>query len=328
MEMRSNHVVQAHLYANDPSARPPVSRREDLAMVEPIFALLDTTVGRPLANPILSPCRSPLMTVRGPAQSGALTAINVWCATNAQRVNVIAFKWTCEEECTRHFYSRLMEAASNVKPCILVIHRVTERAPAPAVGIIFTAIWQAYLRYFEEKIVTTPPFWLMFVDRTLPADTLHHWDVIRNVTCLPAFSQPERFMQSMIQQELRRLLADDEQVDTFGKFYAPIAQEMVEKNATSFAHTRDVVDFVAHLFEAPIKRHSISEMRSIDSCVSVRSVLPQPVDFDEALAQLERSKEDTQRQRNERMHRDEQHEQEQQRRRRDALLSASRRTMQ
>lgn len=327
MEMRSDHVVQTHLYANDLSAKPPVSQREDLASVEPIYALLESVVGRPLANPILSPCRSPIMAVQGPAQSGALTAVNVWAATNSPRVNVITFKWTREEECGARFYSRLMEAASNVQPCILIIHRVTERAPPQGHGMIFNAIWQAYLRYLEVKVVTTPPFWLMFVDFHIPADVLSNWDVIKNVTCLAPFSKPERFMQSMIQQELRRLLATDDQVKTFGEFYAPLAQEIVQNNAAMFNHTRDVMDFVEHLFDAPIKRHSVQDMRAIGSCVSVGVVLPQPTDFDEALAQLQRTKEETQRQRSERQHRDEQREQEQQQKRRDALLAASRRTM-
>ena len=296
-DITAKHVVVPSLFANDPSAVAPVARRQDMVQMEPVYGLLDRVVGMPLANPIVAPCRSPIMACQGVAQSGALTAIQVWCATNSPRVNVITFKWTCEQECDRLFYMRLMEAAANAAPCILVIHRVTERAPAQAVPVIFNAIWQAYLRYFEQKIDGLPRFWLMFVDRHAPSQVLPNWDCIQHNAAIPPFSDAVGFLQSMIQQELRRLLLDEASVLEFVQFYEPIARQVTAENPGLFGHPRDVRDYVNHLFGLPPSRYDSAALRAMAGQVSVAQVLPQPDDFREAVVLLQRTKEETQRQR-------------------------------
>jgi len=294
-ELTSKHIVQPKFFSSNPSAVAPLSTRDDMVNMESVYELLNRIVAKPLANSVVAPCRSAALALTGPAQSGARTAVEVWCATNTPRVNVIVYKWSAAEECDRQFFSKLMAVSAANSPCILVIHRITERAPPQLVGPTFVALWQAYLRYSEEKVMNTPPFWLMFIDRWAPSQSLHDWSCIRNRVALPEFDNAAAFLQSMIQQELRRLMGtDEEQVAALVAFYQTIADEIVRDNSNAFQRPRDVVDYINHLFDLPSARRSVAEIRSLPLSVSVAQVLPQPGDFDTAMVKLRETKRDVQ----------------------------------
>lgn len=293
-QLNDKHIVEHSLYNEQPELTPPIQKRDELVRVEPLYQLLERVVGNPLIKPMIINCQSPVMFCQSEAKSGTCTAVHTWCATNHPRVNVLVYKMVDHSECNHTFFLDVMRLASQLFPCILVMHRITQRAPEPLTKEIFSAAWKAFIRYKERKIIGVPAFWLLFVDRVHPMQVLEQWDCIDQRVSLPSFSEPTAFLQSMIQQRLRNLLKEENQVQEFSNFFKPIVVDLARTHGKNFECAGDAMTFVTHLFDQPISRIDSNRLREIGEMASVSDVLPCPDDFGVAINLLVRTKEDAQ----------------------------------
>ena len=289
------HLVRVADYARDASLAPNVRDRGALVGVAPVFAMLDRWIGKTLASPTLSPCRTPAAAVICPAKSGGRSAVHTWCATNPQRVAVVTWCFLSTDEISSAFFSRLFAFAAARQPCVLLLHRITERlTAADAVHATFDAVWKSYYAFYEHREYTVPPVWLLFVDHHHPGTVLPTaWSFLETVV-ISGFSgdQIQAYVRSMIEQELSRRLESRDDVQAM---LAEYASSIAQVEAAAFENPREIAEYVRLLFAVPNNRLTVEEMHVLAAAGAVdpRRVLPcAGSDFHLALTQLHQHKAD------------------------------------
>lgn len=300
------HVVRLNMYAEQPTLESDVSRRNGLVGVEPVYALLDRLVGKTLANPVAAPCANPVASIQAPAKSGARSAVHTWAATSIRRVNVVTWCYfDAATEVSHTFFSRLMAFAASKAPAILLLHRISERAPPEIVRELYDQVWKSYYAFYDQRTTaaelhhSVPPFWLVMLDRWSASQILPaQWGcALPNTVVIAGFSgsQKAAYLAAMVEQELARRLARRDDVPVVMAEYAASLAEIAA--VESFENPRDITEYVRLLFSLPVDRHTVETLAGLGDVVARYAVLPEPGgDFHTALSMLRRLKEDVARQ--------------------------------
>jgi hypothetical protein len=298
------HMIRVASYAENPALTAEVDRREGLVGVEPVYALLDRLVGKTLANSVVSPCAHPVASIQAPVKSGARSAVHTWAATSPTRVNVVTWCFSDDKtEVSHTFFSRLMTFAATRRPAILLLHRISQRAPSPLVQAIYDSVWRSYYAFYDQRTTSAdayrsaPPFWVVMLDQYSAAQILPGtWACsLTNTVVIAGFSPSQKaaYLGAMIEQELVRRLVRREDVRAVMESYAPAIAEVLA--AEEFADPRDIAEYVRTLFSVPVERLTVETLVNLsvgDGVTPRDTVLPVPTeDFHTAVALLRRRRE-------------------------------------
>jgi len=273
----------------------PVVPIEEVINMEPVFALFDEHIKKPMANPVLSRCDSAVLCVEAPPGVGLRTAVRSYCAQSdpQYRCNLITYRYFSPSELAPdyRFFSYLFALARTLTPCVVLIHRPVQRLthPPEAAPDLLARIYAAYIQYSEQRRgARLPPFWLVFADFVSPGRVFGSWSSIdkRAYVGSMSVSQKQDYVRRKIAARLSEILLDPQDVQYQMTQYTGAIKRVVEANPHAFSGgVRDLNTYVSCLFNMPPLRMTEAQLRAATHHIDPEWALPSVAlsDFDSAV---------------------------------------------
>lgn len=286
----------------DVSAITTTTTAERLVPIDALFGtehvvtMLETYIGRPMANPLLVKSDTRVMFAQAAPGMGLRTAVRSYCAQAgygadmaAYRCNLITYCYfNHEREIAQGplFFKLLLALAVRYKPCVLLVHRPSARSPVP--HLVYEQLWNAYLPYFERNNASShlsPDVWLLFADEHLPVRFSPHWGFIEKVSAVTSISLAQKLAvaRAVLRRRLSAILAQPQDVDAMLAHYEPHLTGCIhEDNQAMFARPKVIEQFVEATFARWASRFSFRQLRTLGDSIDDDS-LPKLQDFRDAL---------------------------------------------
>jgi len=267
--------------------------------MDPVFALLREHVQKPMANPVLSRCESPVLCLEGPNGVGLRTAVRAYCAQQDQqyRCNLITYRYFSPSELMQQtrFFAYLFALARTLTPCVVLIHRPLSRL-ADGARELLARISEAFIPYSEQRRgARLPPFWLVFADQVPPGRVLQNWSFIDKRCFVGSMTVAQRqdYLRRKIAARLEEILLDPQDIEYQMVRYSASVQRIVAENQQMFAGVHDLNTYVACLFALPPQRASPDQLRLATHQIDADHDLPSVAlgDFDHAVQGVVRTRE-------------------------------------
>jgi hypothetical protein len=267
--------------------------------MEPVFALLREHVQKPMANPVLSRCESPVLCLEGPNGVGLRTAVRAYCAQADQqyRCNLITYRYFSPSELMQQtrFFAYLFALARTLTPCVVLIHRPLSRL-ADGARELLARISEAFIPYSEQRRgARLPPFWLVFADQVPPGRVLPNWSFIDKRCFVGSMTVAQRqdYLRRKIAARLEEILLEAQDIQYQMARYSASVSRVVAENQQMFAGVHDLNTYVACLFALPPQRASPDQLRSATHQIDADHDLPSVAlgDFDHAVQGVVRTRE-------------------------------------
>jgi len=285
------------------TTQDPVIARDEVYGMKDVFALLENEICKPLVAPELAQCALPNLAIVSKPGQGTRTAIRSIASgagtTDGPMFNVITHRFLHQSESRQDygFFHDIYRIANENAPCVVVIHRMSQRAGMLA-GEAFSRLYESLFRAQEVRsdATRTPSVWTVIVDAEPPGKVLPQFDC--GIVATPINIEPlvkedlVHYTMSRIALRLRHSLHDEDTIQDLLAYYRPLAAAMLLANVAEFTlPMRDIKTYVDRLFEVVQTRRSIPDLRQ-DRMFGTASAeaFPNDGDFQSALASFRTAK--------------------------------------